>query len=931
MSSRAGYVPDLTGPRTPAAKPRQWGGLVDFSAGIEPGFDQGLAGPNAGSNQVRYEAQVWEEITRGLNARGRRRETQVDFLGVPLARHSRPFRTPDSGRGGGTSLDMVNAAADADAEQQAILAALAAEQARDPAFFKGINGPDGIAAEVARRRRDAVARAQAATPDSVAGMAGAFVGQMGAAFTDPITLITLPLGAGRATAQTVLGRILQTAGTEALVQGAVTAATTPLIALDAAGAGFDYGIEEALTDVAVGAAAGGAFGAVFEGGSEAMARAFARVRKDAEIVKAAEDEIAAASPFERTPQGDAEHLARLDAVAQAIANDEPVPDFGAPVTPLRPEGPATPLGTAAAGIDDGAGEIARLEAEALAELRGLVPEAPAAPAAPPVAPAAPVVPAAAAFDPVGYLDAARAYVAGKGSLKPEAMGKALGVSPVEAGRVLGALASTKNSGLFMSKRSNVIRRLPKLTGPEDVIGFLARRGGLRDDEGHSLRNVGGLDGILVGGAGPVIRKDGGMGLDEAGELLKEAGYFGRREAIGDASAPETVTVADVIDLLERASRQWNDKTRRVYLDEDKADVLAGAREQAGAAELTDRMDFARQDFAAAGITDLTDAELEAAAKLRMEIGEDADLVEAFVMSEAWDARAAVSAANRADDDFDLAWLDNSDDAMEAPDGRDDAEPDEFGDGAGEGGGRPDPAGSAADAGGDTGGAGARADGGEGEQNTGISPATPEEAAARVAASLDDLKGFDGADAPGAVSQTGQLMHDLLPKAEGPAAKADAAPALLDTPEAVDPAIAARNRQSAQLGADSPLRPGDRAEQDDVDGLPMFDAARSPDMFGGAGAPDSPEAAAFAAAYEAERDAGRTAYFRGVKRWDKPEGASSAWEAGWEIGARIGLHEPKRAAVLRAAALADANAGLADTVAKLDADTAAIEAVKGCLL
>lgn len=35
-----------------------------------------------------------------------------------------------------------------------------------------------------------------------------------------------------------------------------------------------------------------------------------------------------------------------------------------------------------------------------------------------------------------------------------------------------------------------------------------------------------------------------------------------------------------------------------------------------------------------------------------------------------------------------------------------------------------------------------------------------------------------------------------------------------------------------MRADAPMRPGDRAAQDDVDGTALFDAVRAPDMFGG---------------------------------------------------------------------------------------------------
>lgn len=50
------------------------------------------------------------------------------------------------------------------------------------------------------------------------------------------------------------------------------------------------------------------------------------------------------------------------------------------------------------------------------------------------------------FDPTPHLPAARQYLAGNGSLRPEAVGRALGLPPAEAERVLGAQAARRDGG-----------------------------------------------------------------------------------------------------------------------------------------------------------------------------------------------------------------------------------------------------------------------------------------------------------------------------------------------------------------------------------------------------------------------------------------------------------------------------------------------------
>ncbi|MFD1034157.1 hypothetical protein ACFQ15_05780 [Sphingomonas hankookensis] len=101
------------------------------------------------------------------------------------------------------------------------------------------------------------------------------------------------------------------------------------------------------------------------------------------------------------------------------------------------------------------------------------------------------------------------------------------------------------------------RTLPVRRRPSDIVEFIADRGGLRDDEGHSLAAMRGMGKKLVPRAGPLIRKK-GMGIDAAGELLWEAGYFRERP-----------TETEVLDMLERAVNGGE----KIYALPD-ADVMA---------------------------------------------------------------------------------------------------------------------------------------------------------------------------------------------------------------------------------------------------------------------------------------------------------------------------------------------------------------------
>lgn len=127
----------------------------------------------------------------------------------------------------------------------------------------------------------------------------------------------------------------------------------------------------------------------------------------------------------------------------------------------------------------------------------------------------------------------------------------------------GRLTMNRKTGSFMRKPL-----LPDVSGPEDVLEFIARNGGIRDDEGHAL----GLRGVSqrerrelhpaaiknvlrrrTGGGkrdwqrmtrrnGPLLRHE-GRSIDAIGELLDEAGYLHG----ADGGRPTTAEVLEFLD------------------------------------------------------------------------------------------------------------------------------------------------------------------------------------------------------------------------------------------------------------------------------------------------------------------------------------------------------------------------------------------------
>lgn len=216
----------------------------------------------------------------------------------------------------------------------------------------------------------------------------------------------------------------------------------------------------------------------------------------------------------------------------------------------------------------------------------------------------------------------RAVVADKGRKLNdfEAIAAEIGATPEEVRKGLLELVKDKGGGLAIRRKDNAfIRRAPAFgkkaaSGPEDVLEFIARNGGIRDDEGHAL----GLKGLskkqadaMISDAtrrraemarqggdrgwktmtrynGPLLRHE-GRSVDQVGELLWEAGYLTGQ----DGGRP---TTADVLDYLDQ--RIADGRARYTMADQAQAaDTAPGADWMAE----VDAMDMAMSEIELAAI------------------------------------------------------------------------------------------------------------------------------------------------------------------------------------------------------------------------------------------------------------------------------------------------------------------------------------------
>lgn len=121
-----------------------------------------------------------------------------------------------------------------------------------------------------------------------------------------------------------------------------------------------------------------------------------------------------------------------------------------------------------------------------------------------------------------------------------------------------------DDGRLTLTKSGIYRRR-MAQGPEDALTFIARRGGLAYDglsvlgrekgtsRGHDLKNSGNLD-AFVPQSGPLLRPT-GRGLDEVGQSLWDAGYFGPPETTPRPTDGELITWLD--DAIGRKEKRYS--------------------------------------------------------------------------------------------------------------------------------------------------------------------------------------------------------------------------------------------------------------------------------------------------------------------------------------------------------------------------------------
>lgn len=142
-----------------------------------------------------------------------------------------------------------------------------------------------------------------------------------------------------------------------------------------------------------------------------------------------------------------------------------------------------------------------------------------------------------------------------------ALAEGLGVDEAQLRRALDRLV---DQGTLRRTAAGQYRR-PADTGPEDMLRFITRHGGLSydgldpklrdvvDAKGHDLRNTGNLA-TMVPGGGPLLRPN-GRSLDEMGELLWDAGYFGPPETTPRPTEGELITLLD--DSIRTKTKRYS--------------------------------------------------------------------------------------------------------------------------------------------------------------------------------------------------------------------------------------------------------------------------------------------------------------------------------------------------------------------------------------
>lgn len=357
MSSTAPYTPDFTGVRA-AQAPLELGNLGDIGRAIVPGFDRARAGVGLSNTRHRYEVQTWGQMIQAAERAGVVPPTrQVEFLGLPML--TLPGRLTNPAYEAQDRFGRRDRAADL------VLRSYQEARRRDPSL-PDLTTREKVDAAIAAQRQADVGAADAEIPDTILGEAGAFVGAIGAGFTDPLVLATMGVGASAVTATTTARTIAMRSLAEGALQAGLAGAMAPVLVEDAARDGFEYGAEEIALDVGASFILGGLVGAgsgaleapvvraagrrvaatvgqaadVVGAGAREVARRLrdlgrplSEAEEDAARVLERQAELEDASPYPASPEGNAVHLGSLAEAADALVSGRA---NGLPTRPTLP-------------------------------------------------------------------------------------------------------------------------------------------------------------------------------------------------------------------------------------------------------------------------------------------------------------------------------------------------------------------------------------------------------------------------------------------------------------------------------------------------------------------------------------------------------------------------------------------------------------------
>ena len=295
------------------------------------------------------------------------------------------------------------------------------------------------------------------------------------------------------------------------------------------------------------------------------------------------------APHTGTPRAPSPAKAALDNIAEGKPP-------GAPrETPAQTAPPAAAAGAPAMAAPPAAPEGAPagpLPAATAARPVGAPPETPKAtldriargePAAPPPAPA-PVEPSRPGMWPEAPETAAAP------APEPDMAGRAA-PPPPEADKPAPVAAPAQARAQLPKPRG---AEPPTPKRPENLIEFLARSGGLENDEGGELRAMDAHKKFMLG-KGMLVRKVGGMSLDEAREKAEEAGYLQPDSDINEllGAIDENLRGNHVFsDRDMTAADEWREHQegmRRAPAGEEEVSGFAAGKFGSGA-QITDRTD-----------------------------------------------------------------------------------------------------------------------------------------------------------------------------------------------------------------------------------------------------------------------------------------------------------------------------------------------------